>query len=101
MDPPSFGRGPQGQVWKVEESLNELLVLCRQVLSDNPLFVILNMYSTDLSSISLGNLLEEMTSNFAGTLRIGELALTEEVSKRLLPLSIFSLWETSHRPEKD
>lgn len=93
MDPPSFGRGPQGQVWKVKENLDELLSLCRQVLSDHPLFVILNMYSTDLSSLSLGNLLGDMMQGTSGTIRVGELALTEETSKRLLPLSIFSLWQ--------
>jgi len=93
MDPPSFGRGPQGQVWKVKENLDELLALCRQVLSNDPLFVILNMYSTELSSLSLGNLLNDTMTDFEGTARVGELVLAQENSERMLPLSIFSLWQ--------
>ena len=60
MDPPSYGKGPKGEVWKIEEQLPELLESCRQILSDQPLFVIFNMYSTELSSLSLSNLLSDM-----------------------------------------
>ncbi|MEK7148122.1 MAG: class I SAM-dependent methyltransferase [Patescibacteria group bacterium] len=90
MDPPSFGRGPQGQVWKVEEQLVELLKICREAMSDKPLFLILNMYSTELSSITLKNLLEDLFKD--GEVIAGELALKEENSERLLPLSIFANW---------
>jgi 23S rRNA (cytosine1962-C5)-methyltransferase len=88
MDPPSFGRGPQGQVWKVEEDLVPFLKLCREILVDEPLFVVLNMYSTELSSITLKNLLLDMKLG-SGEVSIGELALEEE-GGRLLPLSIFA-----------
>ncbi len=50
MDPPSYGRGPGGEVWKLEEQLYSLVTLCKQVLSDNPLFFILNSYTTGLSN---------------------------------------------------
>jgi 23S rRNA (cytosine1962-C5)-methyltransferase len=88
MDPPSYGRGPKGQIWKIEEQLVEFLKLCRETLVDEPLFVILNMYSTELSALTLKNLLEDMKLG-DGEIAIGELALKEE-SGRLLPLSIFA-----------
>ena len=92
MDPPSYGKGPKGEVWKIEEKLPELLESCRQILSDNPLFVIFNMYSTELSSISVSNLLADMTAGLGGTIESGELVIKQENSERLLPMSIFALW---------
>jgi 23S rRNA (cytosine1962-C5)-methyltransferase len=102
MDPPSYGKGPKGEVWKIEEKLPELLKACREILSDKPIFVIFNMYSTELSSISVANLLADMTKNFGGTIESGELAIKpdsakatpgkQENSDRLLPMSIFAIW---------
>jgi len=94
MDPPSYGKGPKGEVWKIEDELPELLSACREILSDKPLFVIFNMYSTELSSISIANLLSEMMSDKNGEIEIGELAIKEESRARLLPLSIFALWQS-------
>ena len=93
MDPPSYGKGPKGEVWKIEEELPELLSACREILSDKPLFVIFNMYSTELSSISIANLLSDMTKGLNGTIESGELAIKEDSSDRLLPMSIFALWQ--------
>lgn len=92
LDPPSFGRGPKGQVWKVEEDLVSFLKLCREILVTEPLFVILNMYSTELSAITLKNLMEDMMQGVEGEVKTGELAIPE-ASGRLLPLSIFANWE--------
>jgi len=92
MDPPSYGRGPKGEVWKIEEKLPDLLFACREILSDNPLFVIFNMYSTELSSISVANLLSDMTKGLGGATESGELAIKQQNSERLLPMSIFALW---------
>lgn len=92
MDPPSYGKGPKGEVWKIEEQLPELLKACRQILSNKPLFVIFNMYSTELSSISVTNLLSEITKDLNGTIELGELAIKQQNSERLLPMSIFALW---------
>lgn len=92
MDPPSYGKGPKGETWKIEEKLPELLELCKQILSDTPLFIIFNMYSTELSSISVANLLNDITKDLGGTLEQGELAIKQENSDRLLPMSIFALW---------
>lgn len=92
MDPPSYGKGPKGEVWKIEEKLPELLESCRQILSDKPLFIIFNMYSTELSSISVSNLLADMMKDLGGKIEIGELAIKQENSEGLLPMSIFSMW---------
>jgi 23S rRNA (cytosine1962-C5)-methyltransferase len=92
MDPPSYGKGPKGEVWKIEEELPKLLQAVREILSDKPLFVIFNMYSTELSSISIANLLSDITKNFGGHIESGELAIRQHNSDRLLPMSIFSLW---------
>ena len=58
MDPPSYGRGPSGELWKIEESLFEFVNLCKQVLSDNPLFFLINSYTTGLQPIVLSNILK-------------------------------------------
>lgn len=93
MDPPSYGKGPKGEVWKVESSLNELLDLCKKLLSDKPQFIILNMYSTELSSISLRNLLGDITKDLEGEIINGELTLKEEEGGKQLPLSLFAIWD--------
>jgi 23S rRNA (cytosine1962-C5)-methyltransferase len=96
MDPPSYGKGPEGEVWKIEEKLPELLDLVRQILSANPLFIIFNMYSTELSSISLSNLLRNTTKNLHGNISCGELAIPHHSNPdKLLPMSIFSIWENN------
>jgi 23S rRNA (cytosine1962-C5)-methyltransferase len=94
MDPPSYGKGPKGEVWKIEENLLPLLTECGKLLSDKPLFIILNMYSTDLSAISLENLLLDVTQGYKGKTEKGELALKHKDSNRLLPMSIFASWRS-------
>lgn len=93
MDPPSYGKGPKDEIWKIEEKLPDLLAACREILSDNPLFVIFNMYSTELSSISVANLLSDMTKGLDGTIESGELVIKQEGLERLLPMSIFAIWQ--------
>lgn len=93
LDPPSFGRGPKGEVWKAERDVPALLALCRSLLSDDPLFLILTMYATDLSCIALQNLVADALAGLPGTLEAGECALAEKDSGRLLPLSIFARWQ--------
>src|SRR5690606_18667850 len=75
LDPPSFGRGPKGEVWKVEEQLVELLALCRKLLSERPAFLILTLYNLEASCLMLGNLLGDMLDGLGGQLEIGELTL--------------------------
>lgn len=93
LDPPSFGRGPKGEVWKVEEQLVELLQLCRQILSQRPRFLILTLYNLEASSLMLGNLLGDMLAPLGGTLTVGELALPHAHSAKRLPLSLYGRWE--------
>ena len=92
MDPPSYGKGPKGEIWKMEENINELLELSQKLLSENPLFIILNLYSTELSSLSVGNFLKQITDDKKGVIEIGELCIKEEKSDKVLPMSIFGIW---------
>jgi 23S rRNA (cytosine1962-C5)-methyltransferase len=92
LDPPAFGRGTQGQVWKIEKDLTELLSICKDVLSDNPLFIFLTTYSIESSSLAIGNLLQDLMVNFKGRIETGEMTLQHQSSEKLLPMSIFANW---------
>jgi 23S rRNA (cytosine1962-C5)-methyltransferase len=93
LDPPSFGRGPGREVWKVERQLPELLADCARLLSERALFAILTMYNIEASALTAGNLLTEALAGRSGGVRVGELAVRQAGTKRLLPRSIFALWE--------
>ncbi len=95
LDPPSFGRGAKGEVWKFETSLPELLGACRDILSSQPLGILLTSYSIRASSILLGNMLDDMLGKFrySGTISVGELALQEQSRNRSLSTAIFARWE--------
>ena len=93
MDPPSFGHGPKDELWKTEESFLELMKLCKEILSDNPLFVVINGYTAGYSPITYENNLKEMMEGKAGVIEIGELAIEESSSARLLPCGIFAKWQ--------
>jgi len=92
MDPPSFGHDPSGKPWKFNADFPELLKDCVKLLSDKPLFLIVNAYAVSTSSITLHNVLQSETSKLGGQIEFGELALKE--SKRGLTLStgIFARW---------
>jgi 23S rRNA (cytosine1962-C5)-methyltransferase len=92
MDPPVFGRGPSGEVWRFYESVPILLDLCRQVLSDQPLFVLINAYAIEASSLMLANLLDDLMTGHPGTIEAGELVLAQEGSRRILPGGIYGKW---------
>jgi 23S rRNA (cytosine1962-C5)-methyltransferase len=98
MDPPRFGRGTKGEVWKVEEDLPKLLSVCRQLLSDTPIFFLINTYTADLSSIVLDNLMKDLMKNFGGSITTGELAIADTTSHKLLPNGIFSRWQRTTAP---
>lgn len=98
MDPPAFGRGPEGETWNIEESLPKLLKLLPKVLSANPLFVLINGYASGYSAIAYANCIatledEKVLQN--GTLEYGELSIEESGSQRLLPAGIFARWSAS------
>ncbi len=78
MDPPSYGRGPNGEMWKIEESLYPFVELCMQVLSDKPLFVLINSYTTGLQPLVLNNILTLTTSKFKGRVESYEVGIKTE-----------------------
>lgn len=92
MDPPSYGRGKSGEIWQFEENLEELVQKCMKVLSNNPLFILLNSYTTGISSIVLENILR-MNCKCPGKLTSGELGLPMKNSELVLPCGIFARWE--------
>lgn len=92
MDPPAFGHGPNGEVWKIEEDFPELLELCRKVLSDKPLFFLINGYASGYSALAYKNNLVDLMKDRAGTIEVGELTIAEAKSDRLLPCGIFARW---------
>jgi len=92
MDPPKHGRGPKGEVWKIEEMLPKLLEQVKKVLSDKPLFVILTSYATDSSSLALGYALEDALKDFSGNIEVGELCVLEKTKKRAISLANSAVW---------
>lgn len=95
MDPPAFGRGPKGQVWKVEDDLVPFLAECSKLLADDALFLWMTMYSIESSSLSLANLLGDIVQGRGGRVRCGELALKPKQSEKMLSVSIFGLWDSA------
>lgn len=75
MDPPSYGRGPNGEMWKIEDELYSLLELCKQVLSDNPLFFLINSYTTGLQPQVLKNILTLVLKDYNGEIQSYEVGL--------------------------
>lgn len=92
MDPPIYGHGPEGEIWDFNESFPKLMEICRNVLSENPLFVIVNAYAISASSIMLNNVLKDYLGGLGGTFEYGELALQEIEGDRLLSTGIFARW---------
>jgi 23S rRNA (cytosine1962-C5)-methyltransferase len=93
LDPPKFGRGPEGQVWEFFDSLPGLLEDCRRLFSSRPLFVALTAYAIRASALSVHYALEEMVSGLGGRITSGELALLEKSGGRYLPCAIFARWQ--------
>ncbi len=92
MDPPAFGHGTGGALWKIERDFYELFALVEQVLSDDPLAVIVNGYTAGYSPLTLANNVQKLAEKFGGAIESGELALAEEGSARLLPAGVFARW---------
>ncbi len=93
MDPPSYGRGPSGEVWKLENNLYPFLELVVQVLSDRPLFVLINSYTTGLAPSVLGYLLDTLvTKQYGGHTECQELGLPVTASGLALPCGATGRW---------
>ena len=95
MDPPSYGRGSNGEVWDIEKDLAELVSLCCDILVDNPLFFLINSYTTGLSSTVLANLLTlTVDKHKKGKITCGEIGLPIKNSNLILPCGIYGRWES-------
>ncbi len=93
LDPPKFGRGPDGEVWRLEEGLPGLIADCRKLLDADSRFLFLTVYAVRMSSLALAGLLTEIFADLPGTIEHGDLAVREEgEGGRLLPTAIFARW---------
>ena len=93
MDPPSYGRGKNGEVWQFENNIADLVELCTKVLSKEPLFFLINSYTTGISSKVLENLLTLNMKKYKGKITSGEIGLPMKNSKLALPCGIYGRWE--------
>ncbi len=93
MDPPSYGRGANGEVWKFEDNIANLVELCSKILSDKPLFFLINSYTTGISSTVLENILR-LNIKKKGKFSNGEIGIPMSNSKLVLPCGIFGKWES-------
>ncbi len=94
MDPPSYGRGPNGEVWKFEQNLDVLISACMEILSDKPLFFLINAYTTGISSTVLFNILKTtMEKKYGGKVEAGEIGLPITENDLVLPCGIYGRWE--------
>lgn len=96
MDPPSYGRGKSGEVWQFENNISDLVSLCSEVLTDNPLFFLINSYTTGISSKVLENILSLKLERIKGKLSSGEIGLPMKDSNLVLPCGIYGRWESSN-----
>ena len=93
MDPPSYGRGPGGEVWKLEDSVCDFVSLCEKVLSDDPLFMLINSYTTGLSALTMGYVLDlEIVNKHGGVSETAELALPVTQTGSYLPCGASARW---------
>lgn len=94
MDPPSYGRGPGGEIWKIEDSLYGFLEETVKILSDKPLFILVNSYTTGFSPVVISNMLKLTAGKqFGGTVSSGEIGLSASQSGMILPCGIYGRWE--------
>lgn len=93
MDPPTYGRGSGGEMWKLEDHLWELLEVCRDLLSERPLFFLINAYTARLSPTVVTNLLGELLRDRGGRLTGGEVGLPITADGKVLPCGIYGRWE--------
>ena len=92
LDPPKFGRGPDGEVWRLEEGLPGLVADCRRLLDSDSRFLFLTVYAVRMSSLALAGLLDEVFADLPGVIEHGDLAVQEVSAGRLLPTAIFARW---------
>ena len=92
LDPPKYGRGPAGEVWKLEEGLPGLVADCRKLLDADSRFLVLTVYAVRMSALAIGELLNQLLGDLGGTIECGDMAVREEARGQLLPTPIFARW---------
>jgi len=92
LDPPKYGRGPEGEVWRLEEHLPALVADCVRLLDDRSRFLVLTVYAVRMSALAIGELLRQATAHLGGRVEMGDMAVREEARGLLLPTAIFARW---------
>jgi len=92
LDPPKFGRGPEGEVWRLEENLAPLLADCRKLLDSDSHFLVLTVYAVRMSALAIAELVSQTLGDLGGSVEAGEMAVREESRGLLLPTAIFARW---------
>ncbi|WP_332772837.1 class I SAM-dependent methyltransferase [Phenylobacterium sp.] len=92
LDPPKYGRGPDGEVWRLFENLPELSTLCAELLSENASFLLLNAYAERISGAALAGLLADKLGDRGGKIEWGELALVQDGGERQVGMSFYARW---------
>ncbi|MES2894476.1 MAG: class I SAM-dependent methyltransferase [Pseudomonadota bacterium] len=92
LDPPKYGRGPDGEVWRLFENLPELSTLCAELLSENASFLLLNAYAERISGAALAGLLADKLGGRGGRIEWGELALVQDGGERQVGMSFYARW---------
>lgn len=92
LDPPKYGRGPDGEVWRLEEDLPGLVANCRQLLDADSRFLFLTVYAVRMSALAIGELLKQAFADLPGVVDAGELAVREEARGLHLPTAIWARW---------
>ena len=98
LDPPKYGRGPEGEVWRLEEDLAGLVANCRALVDDKSAFVFLTVYAIRMSALAIGELMAQAFGDLPGTVECGELAVREEARGLSLPTAIFARWSIPASP---
>ena len=94
-DPPSYGRGPKGEIWKIEESVYPLIQLCSQILTDNPLFFLINSYTTGLQPAVLSYMISTVLGTANGTVTASEIGLPVSSNGLVLPCGASGRYEAT------
>ena len=94
MDPPSYGRGPSGEIWKIEDSIDELVALTAKVLSDRPLFFLINSYTTGLSPLTMSYIVDlRISKTHGGKCEASEIALPVKYTGGFMPCGASARWQ--------
>lgn len=92
LDPPKFGRGPDGELWRLEEDLGPLMADIAKLLDNESRFLVLTVYAVRMSALAIGELVTQILAPLGGSVECGEMAIREEARGLLLPTAIFARW---------